>query len=102
MAFQVIATLEMSSKKFPKISLDLTLFPMGTGIRNWQYLNTERMHIFHSDDDPLDRKRLDPILNSILTLSLIFYGIESPDKRNRRASASFLTPNSEEEGEKQF
>ena len=30
------------------------------------YLNIERMQIFHSDDDLLDRKRLDPILNSFL------------------------------------
>ena len=42
-------------------SLHLTLFPMGTGLRHWQYLNTEHMHIIHSDDDLLDRKRLDPI-----------------------------------------
>ena len=33
-------------------------------LRTWQYLNTERMHIFHSDDDLFDRKCLDPIFNS--------------------------------------
>ena len=35
-------------------------------LRNWQYLNTERVQIFHSDDDLLDRTRLDRILNSFL------------------------------------
>ena len=34
--------------------------------RNWQNLNAERMHIFHSDVDLVDRKRLDSILNSFL------------------------------------
>ena len=33
---------------------------------------------------------------------LASYGIEFPHKRSRRASASFLTPNSEEEEEEQF
>ena len=40
---------------------------------NWQHLNTERMHIFHSDDDLiLDRKRLEPIFKQLFTLSFIF------------------------------
>ena len=42
-------------------------------LRNWQYLNTERMHIFHSDDDLLDRKRLDSIIKQLLTLSFKLY-----------------------------
>ena len=31
------------------------------------------MHIFHSDDDLLDRKHLDPIFKQLFTLSFILY-----------------------------
>ena len=42
-------------------------------LRNWQYLNTERMHIFHYDDDLLDRKRLDPNFKQLFTVSFILF-----------------------------